>query len=43
MPGGKRLLGRTRCMWMDNIRMDLGEVRCGDFAWSGLCKIGTGG
>jgi hypothetical protein len=23
---GKRLLGRPRCRWVDNIRMDLGEV-----------------
>jgi hypothetical protein len=25
-PEGKRPLGRPRCMWVDNIRMDLGEV-----------------
>jgi hypothetical protein len=25
-PKGKRPLGRTRRRWMDNIRMDLGEV-----------------
>jgi hypothetical protein len=25
-PEGKRLLGRPRRKWMDNIRMDLGEV-----------------
>jgi hypothetical protein len=25
-PEGKILLGRPRCRWMDNIRMDLGEV-----------------
>jgi hypothetical protein len=25
-PEGKRPLGRTRRRWMDNIRMDLGEV-----------------
>jgi hypothetical protein len=25
-PGGKRLLGRPRRRWVDNIRMDLGEV-----------------
>jgi hypothetical protein len=23
---GKRLLGRPRCRWVDNIRMHLGEV-----------------
>jgi hypothetical protein len=25
-PEGKRLLGRPRRRWVDNIRMDLGEV-----------------
>jgi hypothetical protein len=25
-PEGKRPLGRPRCRWLDNIRMDLGEV-----------------
>jgi hypothetical protein len=25
-PDGKRPLGRPRCRWVDNIRMDLGEV-----------------
>jgi hypothetical protein len=25
-PEGKRLLGRARCMWIDNIKMDLLEV-----------------
>jgi hypothetical protein len=29
-PEGKRLLGRSSRMWMDNIRMDLGEVGWGD-------------
>jgi len=28
-PEGKRLLGRPRCRWVDNIRMDLQEVGCG--------------
>jgi hypothetical protein len=28
---GKRLLGRPRCRWVDNIRMDLGEV-----GWGGV-------
>jgi hypothetical protein len=32
-PEGKRLLGRPRHRWVDNIRMDLGEVEWGD--WSG--------
>jgi hypothetical protein len=29
-PKGKRPLGRKRRNWMDNIRMDLGEVGWGD-------------
>jgi hypothetical protein len=34
-PEGKRPLGRPRRRWVDNIRMDRGEVRCG-LDWSGL-------
>ena len=32
-PEGKRPLGRTRCRWEDNIKMDLQEVGefCGDW------------
>jgi hypothetical protein len=33
---GKRPLGRPRRRWVDNIRMDLGEV--GDVDWIGLAK-----
>jgi hypothetical protein len=25
-PGGKRPLGRSRCRWVDNIKMDLRET-----------------
>jgi hypothetical protein len=35
---GKRSLGRPRRNWVDNIRMDLGEVRWGDVDWIGLAK-----
>jgi hypothetical protein len=35
---GKRPLGRPRCRWVDNIRMDLGEVDWGDVDWIGLAK-----
>jgi hypothetical protein len=35
-PEGKRPLGRPRCRWVDNIRMDLGEVGWGDMDWIGL-------
>jgi hypothetical protein len=42
-PEGKRPLGRPRHRWMDNIRMDLGEVA--GVMWTGLAwlRIGTGG
>jgi hypothetical protein len=30
---GKRPLGRPRRRWVDNIRMDLGEVGWGDVDW----------
>jgi hypothetical protein len=35
-PEGKRPLGKPRRRCMDNIRMDLGEVRRGDVDWIGL-------
>ena len=35
-PEGRRPLGRPRCRWMDNIRMDLQEVGCGYMDWIGL-------
>jgi hypothetical protein len=37
-PEGKRPLGRLRCKWVDNIRMDLGEVGWGDVDWIGLAQ-----
>jgi hypothetical protein len=37
-PEGKRPLGRPRRRWMDNIRMDLGEVGWSDVDWIGLAK-----
>jgi hypothetical protein len=37
-PEGKRPLGRPRRRWVDNIRMDLREVRWGDVDWIGLAK-----
>jgi hypothetical protein len=41
-PEGKRQLGRPRCRWEDNIKMDLQEVGgVVGTGWSGL-KIGTG-
>jgi hypothetical protein len=35
---GKRPLGRPRRMWVDNIRMDLGEVGWSDVDWIGLVQ-----
>jgi hypothetical protein len=35
---GKRPLGRPRRRWVDNIRMDLGEVGWGDVYWIGLAR-----
>jgi len=37
-PEGKRPLGRPRCRWVDNIRMDLREVGCGYMDWIGLVQ-----
>ena len=37
-PEGKSSLGRPRCRWVDNIRMDLQEVGCGYMDWIGLAK-----
>jgi hypothetical protein len=34
-PEGKRPLGRPNHRWVDNIRMDLGEVGWGDMDWIG--------
>jgi hypothetical protein len=35
---GKRPLGKPRRRWVDNIRMDLGEVGWDDVDWIGLTK-----
>jgi hypothetical protein len=37
-PEGKRPLGRPRRRWVDNIRMDLGELGWGDVDWVGLAQ-----
>jgi hypothetical protein len=37
-PEGTRPLGRPRRRWVNNIRMDLGEVGWGDVDWIGLAK-----
>jgi hypothetical protein len=35
---GKRPLGRPRRRWVDNVRMDLGEMGWGDVDWIGLAN-----
>jgi hypothetical protein len=35
---GKRPLGRTRCRWEDNIKMDLQEVGCEGMEWIELAQ-----
>jgi hypothetical protein len=35
-PEGKRLLGRHKRRWEDNIQMDLQEVGCGGMDWMNL-------
>jgi hypothetical protein len=42
-PVGKRPLGRPRRRWVDNIKMDLGEVGWGDVDGLVWLRIGTGG
>jgi hypothetical protein len=37
-PEGKRPLGRSSRRWVDNIRMDLGEVEWGDMDWIDLAQ-----
>ena len=37
-PEGRRPLGRPRCGWADNIRMDLQEMGCGYMDWIGLAQ-----
>jgi hypothetical protein len=32
-PEGRRLLGRPRRRWQDNIKIDLLEVECGTIDW----------
>jgi hypothetical protein len=40
-PRGKEPLGRPKRRWMDNIRMDLGEVGWGDVNWIVLAQDGN--
>jgi hypothetical protein len=42
-PEGKRPLGRPRCRWEDNIKIDLQAVGCGVWTGLGWLRIETGG
>jgi hypothetical protein len=42
-PGGKRPLGRLRCRWENNIKIDLQEVGWGVWTGSSWFRKGTGG
>ena len=35
---GKRLLGKPRCRWEDNIKVDHQEVGCGGLNWTKLAE-----
>jgi hypothetical protein len=37
-PEGKRPLGRPRCRWIVNIKMDLLDIRLGGVDWIGLTQ-----
>jgi hypothetical protein len=37
-PERKRSLGRPRRGWLDNVNMDLGEIKWGDVDWLGLAQ-----
>jgi hypothetical protein len=37
-PEGKRPLGRPRCRWVNNIKMDLLEIVWGGVYWIGLAQ-----
>jgi hypothetical protein len=37
-PEGKRPVERTRCRWMDNVKIDLGEIGWGGLDWIGLAQ-----
>jgi len=39
-PEEKSALGRPRCRWEDNTKMDLKEVEW--WAWSGFCSVKCG-
>jgi hypothetical protein len=42
-PVVKRPMGRPRCRWKNNIKMDLQEVGCGSMDWIELAQETGGG
>ena len=36
---GKKQLGRPRCRWEDNIKMDLKELECVGMNWIDLAQV----
>jgi hypothetical protein len=38
-PEGRKPLGRPRRRWVNNIRMDLGEMNWSDVDWIGLAQV----
>jgi hypothetical protein len=41
-PEGRRPLGRPKCRWEDNLKMDLQEVGCGPWTELSWLRIETG-
>jgi hypothetical protein len=37
-PEGKRPLGRERCRWEDNFKIDLWDIECGGMDWINLVQ-----
>jgi hypothetical protein len=37
-PEGKRQLGRPRCRWLDNIKIDLREIGWGSMDWIDMAQ-----
>jgi hypothetical protein len=37
-PEGKRPLGRPRCRWVDNLKMDIREIGWGGMDWNDLAQ-----
>jgi hypothetical protein len=37
-PEGKRPLGRPRCMWVDNIKIDRRKIGCSGTDWTDLAQ-----